>query len=120
MKDQTDTQTIEIFPAPKKRGRPSTGKARTGAQRQQDLRWRREHGIGGKYERKLDLYITSQERSGLSRLASYYGKTERELLEKMISEAENSILKTLDVTSPQWHMYFDKTLHVTTKEEQGA
>jgi hypothetical protein len=34
MKDATDTQTIEIFPPPKRRGRPRTDQALTNAQRQ--------------------------------------------------------------------------------------
>jgi len=41
MKDQADTQTAERFPAPRRRGRPSTGSAKTNAQRQAEWRAKR-------------------------------------------------------------------------------
>jgi hypothetical protein len=40
MKDIKDPGTIEMLPTPKKRGRPSTGKAKTAAERKQDQRQR--------------------------------------------------------------------------------
>lgn len=40
MKDQRDDKTLEMLPMPKKRGRPSTGKALTTAERQARFRER--------------------------------------------------------------------------------
>lgn len=40
MKDQDEQKTFEMLPVPKKRGRPATGKAKTGAERQKQYRER--------------------------------------------------------------------------------
>lgn len=45
MIDANDKSTIELIPTLKKRGRPSTGKAKTGAQRQAKLIRKREDAI---------------------------------------------------------------------------
>jgi len=42
MKDETDTKTVEIFPAPtKRRGRPVTGNAKSDAERAREYRLRK-------------------------------------------------------------------------------
>lgn len=40
MKDLSDSKTLDLIPAPKKRGRPSTGNAKTAAQRMREMRRR--------------------------------------------------------------------------------
>lgn len=45
MKDENDSQTIDMLPTPKKRGRPPTGKAKTGAQRQAEYLARKRERI---------------------------------------------------------------------------
>jgi len=44
MKDQADTQTAERFPAPRRRGRPSTGQAKSAAERMRAYRARKRAG----------------------------------------------------------------------------
>ncbi|MBT9098773.1 hypothetical protein KFZ76_13770 [Methylovulum psychrotolerans] len=41
MKDNHDTNTVDVFPVPKKRGRRPTGSARSGAQRTAEYRARK-------------------------------------------------------------------------------
>jgi len=43
MKDQADTATLELIPQPRRRGRPATGKAKSGAERQAAYRARQHH-----------------------------------------------------------------------------
>lgn len=120
MKDPADQQTAELFPAPekKRRGRPPTGKAKTNAQRQEMYRWRRANGIDGDYRQRLDMYIATEASFALARLASYYGKSEREILEELIKAHEAPILKQLDIDAPEWDAYFNKTLQVTNNKRE--
>lgn len=49
MKDAADNKTLELIPVPKKRGRPSTGQAKTAAQRMRELRHRSRQKITAPY-----------------------------------------------------------------------
>lgn len=49
MKDAADNKTLDLLPVPKKRGRPSTGKAKTAAERMRELRQRSRQQITARY-----------------------------------------------------------------------
>lgn len=65
MKQVEDTSTLDMLPQPKKRGRPSTGKAKTGAERMAARRERlREEGrveitafVSVETAQRLDEYL---------------------------------------------------------------
>ncbi|WP_133716014.1 hypothetical protein [Methylocaldum gracile] len=55
MKDQADNQTSELFPAPRRRGRPSTGQAKTASERMREYRLRKKaDGV----EKSLSGFVT--------------------------------------------------------------
>ncbi|TPQ24988.1 hypothetical protein [Methylomonas koyamae] len=121
MKDQTDTQTAELFPIlePKRRGRIPTGKAKTTAERQAAYR-RRKSARGGtdnNGHKHVDWWIDYRRWSELDCLASYHGKTPLQIVEQLIDQANRDLMATM--TQAQYFDYVDKKLHVTQKE-QGA
>ncbi|CAD6875861.1 hypothetical protein [Methylomonas fluvii] len=114
MKDQTDTQTTELFPVaePKRRGRPATGKAKTAAQRQADYRnrktWR--GGTDNCGHHHLDTWIESSAMFALDRLAALDGIKRGEVLKKLLLQADDKIQAALGIGSDDWQRYWDKTL----------
>ena len=81
--------------------------AKTPAQRQAAYRARRPYaGKDGNGERRLNLWIDTSSSLALDRLVRRYGVTKREFLEKMILEADEAILRTLDLETPEWDRYF--------------
>ena len=81
--------------------------AKTPAQRQAAYRARRPYaGKNGNGERRLNLWIDTSSSLALDRLVRRYGVTKREFLEKMILEADEAILRTLDLETPEWDRYF--------------
>ena len=84
--------------------------AKTPAQRQAAYRARRPYaGKDGNGERRLNLWIDTSSSLALDRLVRRYGVTKREFLEKMILEADEAILRTLDLETPEWDRYFGIT-----------
>ena len=84
--------------------------AKTPAQRQAAYRARRPYaGKKGNGERRLNLWIDTSSSLALDRLVRRYGVTKREFLEKMILEADEAILRTLDLDTPEWDRYFGIT-----------
>lgn len=84
--------------------------AKTPAQRQAAYRARRPYaGKNGNGERRLNLWIDTSSSLALDRLVRRYGVTKREFLEKMILEADEAILRTLDLDTPEWDRYFGIT-----------
>lgn len=84
--------------------------AKTPAQRQAAYRARRPYaGKDGNGERRLNLWIDTSSSLALDRLVRRYGVTKREFLEKMILEADEAILRTLDLDTPEWDRYFGIT-----------
>lgn len=84
--------------------------AKTPAQRQAEYRKARAFaGPDGNGERRLNTWVSTSASLALARLANRYGVTRREILERLISEADNQITATLDPDSPEWAAYFDVT-----------
>jgi hypothetical protein len=82
--------------------------ATTAAQRQAAYRKRRAHaGHDGNGERRLNLWVGTQQALGLERLARRAGVTQREMVERLVSEADKRVLEKLDPDTPEWDAYFD-------------
>lgn len=79
--------------------------AKTNTQRQATYRKQRplasENG-----ERRINTWVTTNTALALERLASRYGVTKRVMLEKLIREAEDTVLITIDSESEVWENYF--------------
>lgn len=52
------------------------------------------------------LWVTSKTHFALNRLANRYGVTQREILERLVYEDDDAILKTID---PEWDVYMGVT-----------
>jgi len=82
--------------------------AQTTAQRQAAYRARRASaGKDGNGERRLDMWIGTEADLALARLAGRYAATKRQMLERLISRADDAILRRLDPDSKQWDLYFN-------------
>jgi len=80
--------------------------AKTAAQRQAHYRARRNDGDG---ERGINTWVTSATDYALDRLARHHGITQRTMLERLIVEADDAVLHTLDLDTPEWDVYFAVT-----------
>ncbi|KAF7962097.1 hypothetical protein AWV80_25815 [Cupriavidus sp. UYMU48A] len=78
--------------------------ALTSAERQAKYRASRATA-GDNGERRLSMWIATGTDSALARLAHRYTVTKRQMLERLIAKAEDEVLSTLDVDSPEWHAY---------------
>lgn len=76
--------------------------AKTAAERQAAYRLRRNDVDRDK---RLNTWVTSRTHYALNRLANRYGVTQREMLERLVCEADDAILKTIDLASPEWGDY---------------
>jgi hypothetical protein len=82
--------------------------AKTNAQRQADYRKRRVNaGENGDGDQRLNTFISTKAAFALNRLAKSYGVTKRELLEKLLIEADDAIRSQFgdDIDSPEWTAY---------------
>ncbi len=78
----------------------------TNAQRQAAYRKRRPlGGADGNGERLLNTWISTEASLALRRLASHYGVTQRLLLEGILRDEEENVLKTIELDTPQWDQY---------------
>ena len=83
--------------------------AKTSAERQADYRARRAtSGEKGDGERRLSTWITTGSDLALERLACRYSVTKKEMLERLIIDADERISKTLDPDTAEWESYFSK------------
>jgi hypothetical protein len=80
--------------------------AKTAAQRQSEYRARRDDGEG---DHRINTWITLDTHLALRRLARSYGVTRRQMLEKLINEANSVVVQSLDLDSPEWDTYFTVT-----------
>ena len=79
----------------------------TTAQRQAAYRARRERaGKDGNGDRRLDMWVSTEANLALTRLARRYSVTKRQMLERLISRADDAIVRRLDPDSEQWGQYF--------------
>jgi len=78
--------------------------AKTAAERQKDYRAKRPFA-GDNGERRLNTWISSSAHFALERLAASYGVTKREMLEKLVIEADEKKLKKLALDTPEGEAY---------------
>ncbi len=79
----------------------------TNAGRQAAYRARRAQA-GDNGERRINTWVTTGAALALGRLANHYAVTRKEMLERLILEADEGIIDTLDPESEQWRAYFDR------------
>lgn len=82
--------------------------AKTSAERQKAYRARRSTA-GENGERKLNTWISTGAALALKRLARRYDVTQRDMLERLILEADKKVLDGLDAERPEWGLYFSVT-----------
>lgn len=73
------------------------------AERQRAYRARRNEGEG---DRRLNTWVTMGAYLALRRLARHSGGSQREVLQRLISDADDAILRDLDPDSAAWADYF--------------
>ncbi len=92
---------------------------KSNAQRQRNYRDRHLKQAGEKHEmlERINQMVSLCAKSSLKRLASYYGVTQRAMLERAIADADNKLINTL--TSEQQNDYYDMniTLRSNNKKE---
>ena len=84
--------------------------SKSNAERQAEYRRRHLHDPEGGLER-INALVSLQAKRQLERLASYYGVTKREVLERALAEAERAAVDAL--TADQQGAYYDQRLTVT-------
>ena len=52
------------------------------------------------------MWLSTGAALAMARLASRYGVTQRELVEKMLLAEDERVLGTLSIDNPEWEMYF--------------
>ena len=75
---------------------------KSNAQRQADYRARRCLGEG---EHRLHTWISTAADRALTRLAHHHGQSKREVLERLLIAADDAILHTLELDTPEWNAY---------------
>lgn len=81
--------------------------AKTPAERQRDLRARRQfRGADGNGEREIKVWVNTRAALALDRLADSYGVTKRELIERLIITEESKLLQGISSDSPEREKYF--------------
>jgi hypothetical protein len=84
--------------------------AKTAAERQREYRARRPFaGPDDNGERRLSTWVATGAAQALRRLAQHHGISQREMLERLILDADNRIVKALDPDSAAWAEYFGVT-----------
>lgn len=109
MKDPTDASTIELFPVVKKAGRPSTGIAKTSAQRQRAYRNKKKQ-TGGELDlghKNLNCWVDRPAQVALERLSRKYGKTAAEMIEQLIKDADKTVKSSMNRNSDEYDQYVE-------------
>ena len=99
-----DKKTGSLPGVPKRRGRPLTGSAKTAAQRQAESRRRRQQEGNG--IRQVSASVSTSAALALARLAKHQGMTKAQVLERLLVEADDAILKTIEPDTKEWDDYF--------------
>jgi hypothetical protein len=81
---------------------------RTAAERQAAYRKSRSTA-GENGERRINTWVSTGAALALTRLAQHHGVTQREMLERLIGDANKKIVAKLDPSSPEWDAYFTVT-----------
>lgn len=56
---------------------------------------------------RLNTYITGESSFALGRLAKHYNLTKRQVLELLITTADKTISKKLEIDSKEWNKYWN-------------
>jgi len=83
--------------------------AKSGAERQREYRMRAHERNNQDGDRRINTWLRAQAVFALRRLAKHHGLSQREILERIILDADNAVLETLAPDSPE----LDKYLCVT-------
>jgi hypothetical protein len=80
--------------------------AKTAAERQKEYRAKRQFaGEDGNGERRVTAWVSTRAALALNRLARRYGVTKQELIERLLIEEEEKLLKTMSLDSPDGEAY---------------
>ena len=79
--------------------------AKTAAERQAAYREARATA-GENGERRINIWVSTGAALALARLARHRGVTQREMLERLITTADDRITRRLDPGTPGWAKYF--------------
>lgn len=85
-----------------------TGSAKTAAERQATYRQRRPTA-GENGERRINTWVTTSAALALARLAQHHGITQRDMLERLITAADDKITAKLNPNAAEWSAYFSVT-----------
>ena len=81
--------------------------AKTAAERQKEYRAQRQFaGEDGNGERRISAYVSTRAALALDRLAKSYGVTKRQMLERLVIDQEDRLLKNIKSDTPEWDKYF--------------
>jgi len=80
--------------------------ARTTAERQAAYRARRNDGEG---ERRLSTWVSTGADLALERLARCNRVTKRAMIERLALAADEEVVRTLELDTPEWDAYFGVT-----------
>ena len=94
MKDLHDHQTADLLPEKRPRGRPRTGAAKTGAERQRAYRKQSR----ARDRANLNVMISVEARVSLDALARHHGCSLAEVLERLLIEEKNRIMQEIYAT----------------------
>jgi hypothetical protein len=83
-------------------------RARTPAERQAAYRKARPT-VGENGERRINTWVTTRAALALARLARHHDLTQRQMLERLITTADDKITGRLDPASDAWEEYFSVT-----------
>ncbi|MCG5534246.1 hypothetical protein LRF89_12455 [Halorhodospira sp. 9621] len=82
--------------------------AQFSAERQRAYRARRRTAHGGAGERPLNAWVRMEVDLALGRLARRYAVTKRAMLERLILEADDAEIQSLDPDTAAWDAYFGR------------
>ena len=93
---------------------------KSNAQRQRIYRDRHLKQAGEEHEmlERINQMVSLTAKSSLRRLASYYGVTQRAMLERAIEETENKLLSQLP--NARQNDYYDMKMSLRSNNKEGA
>ena len=97
MKDLHDHQTVDLLPEKRARGRPRTGAAKTGAERQRAYRKQSR----ARDRANLNVMISVEARVSLDALARHHGCSLAEVLEPLLIAEKDKIVARIYATGAE-------------------
>ena len=108
MKDTADKSTLESIENPKKRGRPASQNPKTNAERQATYRENKLKRKKGKPygQRNLNIWVEAECKWDLEYLARHYEISPAKMIERLVKEAQEKQIKTMEYGSEEYNHYF--------------